>query len=165
MSAWKSNMTICQRSMVSLCVVWFRRCTVLLETLNRISHIPVWRAKYLYVEIVECIVRRRASHGQPLCCASRTFASQRSASHIFWTLLTIATDSVHWFQSKTLGVAWFRECNILGQDQQLYVKAIRFASEVLSTKYSNVLNVDGFRTRTLYKWEKSIAHCVDDFRR
>ena len=35
------------------------------ETFNRISHRPVSKVKYLYVEIDECIVRGRVSHGQP----------------------------------------------------------------------------------------------------
>ena len=43
----------------------FESALLSLETLNRVSHRPVWKAKYLYVGVVKCIVRRRVSHGQP----------------------------------------------------------------------------------------------------
>ena len=35
------------------------------ETVTRISHRLVSKVKYLYVEIIKCIVRRRVSHVQP----------------------------------------------------------------------------------------------------
>ena len=47
--------------------------------------------------------------------------------------------------------------------QPLYIKTLSFASAVFSTNYEIVLSVDGLCTRTPYKREKSIAHCVDEF--
>ena len=95
-----------------------------------------------------------------LCCASRTFASQRGASHIFRALLIIATrncslvsvnDSVRGLISR---MHFFIESNSC---------ILRRLSGVFFTNYHIVVSVDGLCTRTLYKWEKSIAHCVDDF--
>ena len=68
----KESSTVCvleSRVVRGLCwqCAWcdFESALFSLATLNRISHRPCWKVKYLHVEIVECIVRRRVSHGQP----------------------------------------------------------------------------------------------------
>ena len=93
------------------------------------------------------------------CCASRTFASQRGASHICRALLTIATGNCALISVKDSGRG------LISRMQQFQSKAtiVSYASAVFSTNYWIVLNVDGLCSRTLYKWEQSIAHCVDDF--
>ena len=98
-----------------------------------------------------------------LCCASRTFASQRGASHIFRALLIIATRNCSLVSVNDSVRGLISRMHFFDRKQQLYITTISFASGVFFTNYHIVVSVDGLCTRTLYKWEKSIAHCVYDF--